>query len=371
MPPSTPTAQRHMDAISSLMFQGYYATFDTPLLDLAPLQPTLDYVSSLTEETFSELFQMANTHHVIVRAARVLEKLAIQHDNNRIAVWCKQTVMRESERGQFAVEFLERVCNALESAGCKTTVIKSLDHWPDLGSDLDLYTTGNENTVIQVLRDNFQAELEGRSWGDHLANKWNFKLPGLPELIEVHVGYLGQTGEHRQLARRAVERRVSKTIGGRRFFMSAPEEQVTICTLQRMYRHFYFRLCDMTDIAALQQSNAINFVELRRAAGVGGIWPGVATLLFLVEKYAKSYGGVVDFPKDVLAASVSPDIRVFLQSGFLRVPKLPAAGLYGSQLLNAGLHCDLRALFRLPLLPPLAVSALLAYRITGSDKGVW
>jgi len=28
-------------------------------------------------------------------------------------------------------------------------------------------------------------------------------------------------------------------------------------------------------------------------------------------------------------------------------------------------------MFRLPLLPPLAISALVAYRLTGNDKGVW
>ena len=56
---------------------------------------------------------------------------------------------------------------------------------------------------------------------------------------------------------------------------------------------------------------------------------------------------------------------------FLRVSKGPAAGLYGSQLLNAGRHADFRALSRLPLLPPLAISAFLAYRFTGNDKGVW
>jgi hypothetical protein len=62
---------------------------------------------------------------------------------------------------------------------------------------------------------------------------------------------------------------------------------------------------------------------------------------------------------------------VYFKGNFLRVPKLPAAGLYGSQLLCASLHRDLRAMVRLPLLPPLAVSALVAYRLTGSDKGVW
>ena len=85
----------------------------------------------------------------------------------------------------------------------------------------------------------------------------------------------------------------------------------------------------------------------------------------------KAYGGQVDVPREVLDEAHSKDIRVHFRQNFLRVPMVPAAGLYGAQLLNAGKHGDMRAMFRLPLLPPLAVSALLAFRLTGSDKGVW
>src|SRR2546430_10994747 len=56
----------------------------------------------------------------------------------------------------------------------------------------------------------FKAQMEPRSWGDRLANKWNFSVPSLPELIEIHVRYLGQTGEHKAMARRVVERSVTK-----------------------------------------------------------------------------------------------------------------------------------------------------------------
>src|SRR5438045_8851306 len=132
----------------------------------------------------------------------------------------------------------------IEAAGCQTCVIKSLDHWPDLGSDLDLYTAGHPDTVRKVMEHKFQAELEDRSWGDRLANKWNFSIPGLPELVEIHVQYLGQTGEHKLMARRVVERSVTRELNGHVFRVPAPEERVVISTLQRMYRHFYFRLCD-------------------------------------------------------------------------------------------------------------------------------
>src|SRR5207248_106431 len=138
-----------------------------------------------------------------------------------------------------------------------------LDHWPDLGSDLDLYTSGTPEQVIRVMREKLQAKEEPRSWGDRLANKWNFQVPGLPELVEIHVRYLGQTGEQELMAARVIERSVTKNVNGRTFRVPAPEERILISTLQRMYRHFYFRLCDMADVAALLESSAVDFNEFR------------------------------------------------------------------------------------------------------------
>jgi hypothetical protein len=248
-------------------------------------------------------------------------------------------------------------------------VIKSLDHWPDLGSDLDLYTTGTPDQVVRVMHEKVKAKVEPRSWGDRLANKWNFQVPGLNELVEIHVRYLGQTGEQKSMAARVLERGVTRTINGRTFRVPRPEECILISTLQRMYRHFYFRLCDIADIASL--AGMLDFAELRRGAELGGIWPGVASFLVIVSRYVEQYGGSLLLPDEVLTAAASPDLRVQFRGNFLRVPMGPAAGLYGSQLLSAGRHGDLRAISRLPLLPPLAVSALVAYRLTGSDKGVW
>jgi hypothetical protein len=93
--------------------------------------------------------------------------------------------------------------------------------------------------------------------------------------------------------------------------------------------------------------------------------------LLLVSEYSKSFGRDAPVPREVLASAYSQEIRVHLDGNFLRIPKWSAAGLYGSQLLSAGRQVDFRAMARLPLLPPLAISALIAYKLTGSDKGVW
>ena len=128
---------------------------------------------------------------------------------------------------------------------------------------------------------------------------------------------------------------------------------------------------DTECLPRLLGTGALNLKELRRGAELGGIWPGVASFLVIVSNYVNSYGGSVSLPREVTEHACAPDLQVQFRGNFLRVPMKPAAGLYGSQLLSAGKHGDLRAISRLPLLPPLAVSALVAFRLTGSDKGVW
>ncbi|MGZ4731646.1 MAG: nucleotidyltransferase family protein [Terriglobales bacterium] len=372
MPSDNSRTAQNVDILSRLVFRGQHDDHGPCPENAANLYPLLQRVSDLSAVELADFLCLADAHHVTVRALEALQSSASAlPGHGRIRSWCDSTLAHEGARIAHAVESLVPICAALEAAGAQVAVIKSLDHWPDLGSDLDLYTDGDESTVLRVMAQQFDAVQETRSWGDRLANKWNFKLPDLPELIEIHVRYLGQTGEQKALARRVLKRSVTRTVDGHSFRVPAPEERVLISTLQRMYRHLYFRLCDMTDFTALLDDRAIDFSELRRAADLGGIWPGVATFLLLIVEYVNSYGGQLEIPREVLAAVPSPRLRVHLGGRFLRVSKGPAAGLFGSQLLNAGRHADFRALYRLPLLPPLAISAFLAYRFTGNDKGVW
>jgi hypothetical protein len=127
----------------------------------------------------------------------------------------------------------------------------------------------------------------------------------------------------------------------------------------------------MIDFAVLLRKEPVQFSEQRKSGDLAGIWPGVATFLSLIETYIASYGGGVELPQEVLNSAHSRGSGVHFANGFLRVSKLTAAGLYALQLLRAGQHRDLRAMTRLPLLPPLAVSAVVAHRLTGNDKGIW
>jgi hypothetical protein len=175
------------------------------------------------------------------------------------------------------------------------------------------------------------------------------------------------------VARRFISRRVPLELGGYTFLVPAPEERIIEASLQRMYRHFYFRVCDIVDTATLVDARAVDYSELQRASERAGIWPGVATFLGIVSDLVERYRGrALDLPQSVRAAARFRGDTVHPVGKFLRIPILPhGARLYTDQVMRTVSHGDVTAVLRLSLLPPLASAAAVAYRLTGSDKGVW
>jgi hypothetical protein len=330
-------------------------------------------VAALAPNERDEFVALADAHHVVIRALGPLQAYAVAHNQAELGSWAGAAIEKERGRIENALTRLHAIVEALEAGGCPTVVMKSLEHWPDLGNDLDLYTTASERKVIRVMVSKFDAHIEARSWGDRLANKWNFAVPGLPEAVEVHAQRLGQTGEHTRLAERFTQRRQPKTIMGLTFQAPAPEEALIVATLQRMYRHFYFRVCDIVNTAQDVEAGRIDYAELRRACSEAGIWAGVASYLKIVsDKVAQYRGAPLRLPAEVLEAARVRGNEVNVRARFLRVPILPhGAQLYTTQITKAAVNGDVEGTFRLSLLPPLATAAAVAYRLTGSDKGVW
>lgn len=342
-------------------------------LNPAPQPENLAAVATLDAAGRAELLRLANSHHVIIRGLEPVARWATARGDLDLAAWANGAIASEKARVENALIYLHAVCAELEAAGCPVTVMKSLDHYPDIGSDLDLYTTGKEEQVRAVMLGKFNAVTEARSWGDRVAQKHNFKVPGLPESIEIHVQRLGQMGEHTRMARRFVVRRVSKTVTGRTFHVPAPEERIIVATLQRMYRHFYFRICDLVNSTAIYESGDLDLVELKKAAEYSGIWPGVASYLQVVSDFAARYRGRgLDLPPGVTASAICGGADIYPRKDFLRVPIVSKGfALYTQQVTHAAFAGDVPGTFRLTLLPYLAGAAALSYKLTGSDKGVW
>jgi hypothetical protein len=330
-------------------------------------------VRDISRQEFDDLLTLANSNHVVVRGLGILLDMMRGAKDDARAEWAQTAIEAERARITKALSFLEEICTVFGYEKYDVTVIKSLDHWPDLGSDLDLYTNANSEDVSNLLKRRFDAQVAPRSWGDRLAGKLNFIIPGLPEAVEVHMGRLGQTGEQVGIASQIAGRSRQVMIGHHSFRVPSVSDQLMISTLQRMYRHFYFRMCDVVDTAALSETGAIDYRDLRASAASAGIWEGVATYLVIVSDYVRKYSGSgLDLPHFVRAAARFGGDEVYYARQFLRVPIMPqAARLYGSQLAGLLRKRDLENGARLSLLPWLATAALVGQRITGSDKGIW
>ncbi|HSZ64121.1 MAG TPA: hypothetical protein VK828_20150 [Terriglobales bacterium] len=330
----------------------------------------------LESQDLAELTELAISHHVIMRSFPVLQQLMADNGNAEGAELMANAIEKERARIQHAVTFLDPITRALQQCG-RVIVIKSLDHWPDFGSDIDLYVDCSPGTaaaeVAVVMRRALGAEMAERSWGDRLANKWNFIVPGLPELVEIHVGRLGQTGEQTTVTESLVTRARTIELEGYRIRTSAPEDRMIVSTLQRMYRHFYIRLCDIADNARLMESGTVDYIYLRSLAQSAGLWGGLATYLVVVSDYVKRYRGEgIDLPTWVTSAARFGGDLVYYRRNWLRIPIVPhAARLYAAEWKSLIRKGEIRNTLRLSLLPGLATAAALEQNLTGSDKGIW
>jgi hypothetical protein len=362
-------AHRSLDLLSRLVLSPRQAESKDSALS-AGLEKDILRIS---RPEFDCLVALADTNHVLVRGVGAFRQICLQAGDALRASWADVCLSAEQVRIDRALTHLSLICDAFTRNRFRIAVIKSLDHLPDLGSDLDLFTNANPEQVIALMEREFGANLASRSWGDRLACKWNFMVPRLPELVEIHIGRLGQTGEQSAIASSLLDRARCISVGELLFRVPSISDRLMVSTLQRMYRHFYFRLCDIVDSALLVETGSIDYDDLYVAASTAGIWEGVATYLAIVSDYVSRYRGVhLEVPAWVLAGARFRGKEVYFAKDFLRVPILPqSAKLYGSQLARIIRRRQFESGARLSLLPWLATAALVGQKITGSDKGIW
>ena len=330
-------------------------------------------VSAFNQKQFDDFVSLLDKHHVLLRVLTPLGEMAIAAGNAVLALRARTAIDAECGRIREALQSMEAVCAELESAGCPVVVIKTLEHWPDFGSDLDLFSNGDERTVVNVFRKTLGARSATRCWGDYLSHKRSFILPGAQTPAEIHISRLGQAGEHVELAKRIVARRQPVQVDGHTFQVAAPEERVIITSLERMYRHLYFRICDILNLARLLGGKELAFGELQSVAEQNGIWPGVAACMKIVSDYVSSYGGTAwTMPAQISAANGITLEMLFERDGLWHFPVLPqGAQLFAAEFAHAIRRGDLAASARLSLLPPLASVASLAYAVSGNSGRIW
>ena len=363
MPNHDYTTQRMFDSLGTLLLSSDKdERFYDEVFNLA----------TFSREQFCDFLKQAEKQRVLRRVLNALRR-SLPDSSRDLLAECDLQLAREQERVKVALTCLQEILARFEQKRLPVTVMKTLDHWPDTGSDLDLLTDTSDSQVCQIFEIELKAERQPQSWGDRLAHKFNFRMPGLGELVEVHVGCLGQTGEQNALALAVLSRCARENYDSYSIPVPAMEDRIVIATLQRMYRHYYIRLTDIVNIFRLLKESLVGFHRLESIAASASVWPGVATLVSVVAQHAVRYGGeAVLLPEPVQKAARFDSTRTYLDRGFVRVPLMPeATDLYLHQLACNGRNHNFEAMARLSLLPVLATAAFVSFRLTGNDKGIW
>src|ERR1019366_6398943 len=125
----------------------------------AQIGQVLSGLQRMCKEEWSDFLRFAELQRVYLRTLQLLEKWAAADAVVPRFEGLQDLAQIEQRQGEGALAALHQIVPGLASQGKR------------------------------------KAEPQPQSWGDRLAHKWNFRIPGLPRLVEIHVGCLGQTGE--------------------------------------------------------------------------------------------------------------------------------------------------------------------------------
>ncbi|UCC95852.1 MAG: nucleotidyltransferase family protein, partial [Candidatus Omnitrophota bacterium] len=230
----------HVDLIMNSLFGGLHDSEEAKDLD------------------FNDLIQVLNKNRIAVRWLRK-NYLTFNSEQRKSA---DAFLGDEEKRMQSALEIIEKVTQEFEKRGLRIAVIKTLDNYPDLGHDIDLYTNAPIDDVDDILINVFGAKLQKPSLSERFSQKRNYKVQGYP-ILEVHCSKLGQLGEDNLLAQDLLVGCRKITHAQRSAYILRPEFRLLLCVLQRMYRHFNIRISDIYNTIHLIQNDEIDWRLLR------------------------------------------------------------------------------------------------------------
>lgn len=207
---------------------------------------------------------------------------------------------------------------------------------PDLGSDVDLLVRCPAPVIAALLEAEVPAFPLPRHIGHRIADTTKYRVPGSHVHLDVHHGRLGRFGEQAGLTD-ALLRGRQRGHGTHRCFVPAPEHQLVLQGLDRVFGRRSFRLGDVLYTITITRGGDLDWDEVARTAVDAGIQPGLAAYLRYVEQIHERVFGAPLLPADVRTdlalARRSSEGRVEFRGGAFRFPALRVNGrLYIEQI---------------------------------------
>lgn len=296
------------------------------------------------------LRRFARRGGVLVRVADRLEAIGV-----RPAPVFRASAELERRRVAAALELIRRVEDACQAAGMDDFVFaKAFRHYPDIATDVDLLTLQPPHTINPVLERALGVPAR-RGLAEWVAHASTFLVRGAGAELDVSHGRLGVLGEHVAYATALVRSRRRITVAGTAFHTAAPEHQLVLQGMLRVYGHRSFRLADVVyTVRAVREG--VDWDTVLRWAHATGTRRGLSCYLTYVDRIHERACGAPLLEPAVAAALVGGNWGdpVF-QNGHFGFPAVRVGGgLYMQFVSDALGRGDWRTAARVTTMLPLA-----------------
>jgi len=313
---------------------------------------------------FDDLVLVLRKNRIVTRWVQVMYSQLNEEIKNKIA----PIIDKEKIRLKKAIEGIGKVTREFNKRGYHLLVIKTLDNYPDLGHDIDLYTDAPIVDIDEIFINKFKAKLQPPTFADRLSRKRNYKIDSYGT-FEVHCSRLGELGEDNLLAQDLILNGVKIEIGGVAVFVPKPEYRLLLCVLQRIYRHFNVRICDVFNTINQINGGEIDWIYLQNVSKRYGIWRGVLLYLSYIKKIADYYNIKLEINQSLIVRNWPAAVKD--RNMHFRFPLFyTGMNVYWSKIVSDIVHLNFHSLFRIPLVVPLSLIHYCSVKLTGKD-GIW
>ena len=300
----------------------------------------------------ARFLEFARRNVIVVRCEE-----ALRARRGPVATELADAAEAERLRIRQTVGFVGELGDLCARHGIEFVFTKAFQHLPDMGHDVDLFVGDRSDRIDRLICCAYPCAPGADSLSNRVAGKTSWEVEGQPTPLEVHHGRLGHVGEHESYAAMLLRRRIQVDIAGIRTLVPAPEDQLILQVLQRVYSHLSLRVSDVVHTVHLFRHD-MDWTYILKTTRRIGIFGGLCCYLRYVEAICRTVGESLSHPEawKPLAEKGWGDIR--LGRWHYRFPVVSIPGwLYGKKLAHDLGSRNWGGAGRLLLLAPLALAA--------------
>jgi len=194
-------------------------------------------LESLEWET---LLPIACENAVLVRIADRVESTG-----GDLPASVRQAVREERDRVDRALSLARRLGENCHRHGIRYMLPKLVQHYPDMGRDLDLLVMDESLRVDRLVLDGLLVAAKPVSLRSRIARTTTHVVAPTGLEVDIHHGRLGPLAEHRRFPKDLLEQRRRVSVADSEFVVPCPEHQLVLQGVQKAWGRSSFRLAEV------------------------------------------------------------------------------------------------------------------------------